>query len=109
MREKRPCSLEVRALPCTFVETYAGENYTNHKVCDVEITAIANNEFGPEGSYPIQVKNIKVSSPFYISTNENTIEPGMSIICGLILNGYIDNADNKNDFNKLVDFKYEHE
>jgi len=109
VKEKMPCSLNVGIVPNTIAETYAGENYNNHKICEVQLKACVDDNFGIEGSLPILVNDIKVSPLFSIRTNANQIEPGKTITCDLLLNGMIESNDQVTDFNKLIEFKYEHE
>lgn len=108
VKEKKHCSLYVEIVKNSFVETFAGEEYTDHKVCEIKLTACVEENFGTEGSLPIKVSDIKVSQLFSIRTNIVQIEPGKTIKCDLVLNGTIGHGEEVNDFNKLIAFKYEH-
>lgn len=108
VKEKKHSSLNVEIVENSFNETFAGEEYTNHKVCEIELTACVDEKYGIEGSLPIRITDIKVSQLFSIRTNTAQIEPGNTIKCDLELNGTIDLGEHLNDFNKLIDFKYEH-
>lgn len=108
VKEKKHCTLNVEIVKDSFVETFAGEEYTNHKVCEIKLTACVDENYGIEGSLPIVVSDIKVSQMFSIRTNIAHIEPGKTIKCDLVLNGTIDHGEEVNDFNNLIAFKYEH-
>ena len=108
VKEKKHCSLNVEIVKNSFVETFAGEEYTDHKVCEIKLTACVDENYGSEGSLPIVVSDIKVSQMFSIRTNIAHIEPGKTIKCDLVLNGTIGHGEEVNDFNNLIAFKYEH-
>ena len=108
IKEKKHCTLNVEIVKNSFVETFAGEEYTNHKVCEIKLTACMDENYGSEGSLPIVVSDIKVSQMFSIRTNIAHIEPGKTIKCDLVLNGTIGHGEEVNDFNNLIAFKYEH-
>ena len=108
IKEKKHCTLNVEIVKNSFVETFAGEEYTNHKVCEIKLTACMDENYGSEGSLPIVVSDIKVSQMFSITTNIAHIEPGKTIKCDLVLNGTIGHGEEVNDFNNLIAFKYEH-
>lgn len=108
VKEKKHCSLNVEIVKNSFVETFAGEEYTDHKVCEIKLTACVDENYGSEGSFPIVVSDIKVSQMFSIRTNIAHIEPGKTIKCDLVLNGTIGHGEEVNDFNNLIAFKYEH-
>lgn len=108
VKEKKHCFLNVELVKNSFNETFAGEEYANHKVCEIELTACVDENYGIEGSLPIIISDIKVSQLFSIRTNTVQIEPGKTIKCDLELNGTIDLGEQLNDFNKLIAFKYEH-
>ena len=108
IKEKKHCTLNVEIVKDSFAETFAEEEYTNHKVCEIKLTACVDENYGNEGSLPIVVSDIKVSQMFSIRTNIVQIEPGKTIKCDLVLNGTIGHGEEVNDFNKLIAFKYEH-
>ena len=108
IKEKKHCTLNVGIVKNSFVETFAGEEYTNHKVCEIKLTACMDENYGTVGSLPIVVSDIKVSQMFSIRTNIAQIEPGKTVKCDLVLNGSIGHGEEVNDFNKLIAFKYEH-
>ena len=108
IKEKKHCTLNVEIVKNSIVETFAGEEYTNHKVCEIKLTACMDENYGSEGSLPIVVSDIKVSQMFSIRTNIAHIEPGKTIKCDLVLNGTIGHGEEVNDFNNLIAFKYEH-
>lgn len=108
IKEKKHCTLNVEIVKNSFVETFAGEEYTDHKVCEIKLTAYVDENYGTEGSLPIVVSDIKVSQMFSIRTNIAQIEPGKTIKCDLVLNGTIGHGEEVNDFNNLIAFKYEH-
>lgn len=108
IKEKKHCTLNVEIEKDSFVETFAREEYINHKVCEIKLTACVDENYGIEGSLPIVVSDIKVSQMFSIRTNIAHIEPGKTIKCDLVLNGTIGHGEEANDFNKLIAFKYEH-
>ena len=108
IKEKKHCTLNVEIVKNSFVETFAGEEYTNHKVCEIMLTACMDENYGTVGSLPIVVSDIKVSQMFSIRTNIAQIEPGKTVKCDLVLNGSIGHGEEVNDFNKLIAFKYEH-
>lgn len=108
IKEKKHCTLNVEIVKNSFVETFAGEEYTNHKVCEIMLTACVDENYGTEGSLPIVVSDIKASQLFSIRTNIAQIEPGTNIKCDLVLNGTIGLGEEVNNFNKLISFKYEH-
>lgn len=108
VKEKKHCSLNVEIVKDSFAETFAEEEYINHKVCEIKLTACVDENYGNEGSLPIVVSDIKVSQMFSIRTNIVQIEPGKTIKCDLVLNGTIGHGEEVNDFNKLIAFKYEH-
>lgn len=107
IKEKKHCTLNVEIVNNSFVETFAGEEYTNHKVCEIKLTACVDENYGIEGSVPIAVSDIKVSQMFSIRTDIVQIEPGKTVKCDLVLNGSIGHGEEVNDFNKLIAFKYE--
>lgn len=106
IKEKKHCTLNVEMVNNSFVETFAEEEYTDHKVCEIELTACVDENYGIEGSVPIAVSDIKVSQMFSIRTNIAQIEPGETVKCDLVLNGSIGHGEEVNDFNKLIAFKY---
>ncbi len=106
VKEKKHCSLNVEIVNNSFVETFAEEEYTNHKVCEVKLKACVDDNYGVEGSLPIVISDIKVSPLFSIRTNITQIEPGKTIKCDLVLNGTIESGGLVNDFNKLIALKY---
>ena len=108
IKEKKHCTLNVEIVKNSFVETFAGEEYTNHKVCEIMLTACMDENYGTVGSLPIVVSDIKASQLFSIRTNIAQIEPGKTLKCDLVLNGTIGHGEEVNDFNKLIAFKYEH-
>ena len=108
IKEKKHCTLNVEIVKNSFVETFAGEEYTNHKVCEIKLTACMDENYGTVGSLPIVVSDIKASQLFSIRTNIAQIEPGKTLKCDLVLNGTIGHGEEVNDFNKLIAFKYEH-
>lgn len=108
VKEKKYCSLNVEIVKNSFNEIFAGEEYVDHKVCEIKLTACVDENYGIEGSLPIIISDIKVSQLFSIRANTSQIEPGKTIKCDLVLNGTIDLGEQLNDFNKLIDFKYEH-
>lgn len=108
VKEKKHCSLNVEIVKDSFAETFAEEEYTNHKVCEIKLTACVDENYGNEGSLPIVVSDIKVSQLFSIRTNIAQIEPGKTIKCDLVLNGTIGHGEEVNDFNKHIAFKYGH-
>lgn len=109
VKEKKRCLLNVETINNSFVETFAGEEYTNRKVCEIKLTACVDENYGIEGSLPVLINDIKVSQLFSIRTSATQIEPGETVVCDLVLNGTIDDSEQVNDFNKFIAFKYEYE
>ena len=108
VKEKKHCSLNVEIVKDSLAETFAEEEYSNHKVCEIKLTACVDENYGNEGSLPIVISDIKVSQLFSIRTNIAQIEPGKTIKCDLVLNGTIGHGEEVNDFNKHIAFKYGH-
>ena len=108
IKEKKHCTLNVEIVKDSFAETFAEEEYTNHKVCEIKLTACVDENYGTEGSLPIVISDIKTSQLFSIKTNIAQIEPGKTIKCDLVLNGTICHGEEVDDFNKLITLKYEH-
>lgn len=107
--KKKRCLLNVETIYNSFVKTFAGEEYTDHIVCQIKLTACVDENYGIEGSLPVLINDIKVSEFFSIGTSATQIEPGETVVCDLVLNGTIDDSEQVNDFNKFIAFKYEYE
>ena len=107
VKEKQPCSLGVDIVDGTLAQTFADENYIDHKVCVVRLRACVDPDYGIAGSLPIQVCDIVQSPMFSIRTSATQIEPGKAIKCDLLLNGTINVEEHVRNFEKKITFEYE--